>query len=326
MKICVYGAGAVGGYIAARLALSGKNVTAIARGSHLEAIKKNGLKLLVRDEVFNVNLQATNDPHEAGIQDLVILTVKGPSLSGVVDHIKPLLNEETPIIFAMNGIPWWYFYGIDEPGKERQFDILDPGNRLWNEIRPERAVGGVVFSADIVVEPGVVRNNTPDRNLLIIGEPNGTVSKRCKSINRSLNISDLSVSVVDDIRYEIWNKLLANMAFAPICTLTSSTIGDVILDKDLRVLALETMREAVFIANALGVKLDIDLEERINSGMKAMTHKPSMLQDFELGRPMEICSILLTPQIFGRMTGVPTPNLDTLISLLKIKARNAGLY
>ncbi|MBN2059032.1 MAG: oxidoreductase, partial [Deltaproteobacteria bacterium] len=154
----------------------------------------------------------------------------------------------------------------------------------------------------------------------------GTVSKRCKSVDTALNITDLSVSVVDDIRYQIWNKLLANMAFAPICALTSSTIGDVILDKDLRALALETMREAVFIANALGVKLDIDLEERINSGMKAMTHKPSMLQDFELGRPVEICSILLTPQIFGRMTGVPTPNLDTLISLLKIKARNAGLY
>jgi 2-dehydropantoate 2-reductase len=326
MKICIYGAGAVGGHFAVRLAQAGEEISVVARGSHLNAIKENGLKLLVEDEIIHVRLNATHDPHEAGVQDLVIVTVKSPSLPSVVDNIKPLLNDETPIIFAMNGIPWWYFYGLDEPGKERRFDIIDPGNRWWNEIGPERAVGGVVHSANIIVEPGVVRNNSPKKNLLIIGEPNGSISKRCKSINATLDRAGLSGTVVDDIRYKIWTKLLGNIAFAPICTLTSSTIADVKSDKDLRALAIKIMREAVDIANALNIKLDVDPGERINSGMKSMDHKPSMLQDFELGRPMEIPSILLTPQRFGRMTGVPTPNLDIIISLLKMKAKKAGLF
>lgn len=298
MKICIYGAGAVGGHIATRLAQAGEDITVIARGSHLNAIKKNGLKLLVEDEIINVRLKATDNPHDIGNQDLVILTVKGPSLQSILDDIKVLLDSETPIIFAMNGIPWWYFYGLDEPGRERRLDILDPGNRWWNEIGPKRALGGVVYSSNIIIEPGVVRNNSPKKNMLIIGEPNGSISKRCKSINTALNRVNLPVTVVDDIRRKIWTKLLGNIAFTSICTLTSSTTDDVRSDKDLRTLAIKIMKEAVVIADALGVKLDIDLEERIDGGIKS-AHKPSMLQDFELGRPMEIGSILLIPQRFA---------------------------
>ena len=225
----------------------------------------------------------------------------------------------------MNGIPWWYFYGFDDPGRERRIDSLDPGNRWWDEIGPERAVGGVVYSANTVVEPGVVRTNSSGRSRLLIGEPNGSVSERCKRINAALDRAGLADPVVDDIRHRIWAKLLGNIAFAPVCTLTSATIADVISDAALRTLCIKIMEEAAAIADTLGIKLDIDLEERVNSAGRITTHRPSMLQDFELGRPMEIPSILSTPQTFGRMAGVPTPQLDTVIALLKQRSHSAGL-
>lgn len=326
MKICIYGAGAVGGHFAARLARAGEDISIISRGPHLEAIKQNGLKLLVGDETIHVRLKATHDPNEVGRQDVVIVTVKGPSLPGIVDNIKTLLDDETPIIFAMNGIPWWYFYGLDDPGRERRIDILDPGNRWWNEIGPERVVGGVVYSANIVVEPGVVRNNSFRHNQLIIGEPDGSISERCKRINAALDGAGLASPVVDDIRHKIWMKMLGNIAFAPVSTLTSSATADIISDAALRTLCTKIMEEAIAIADALGVRLGINPEERVNSISKISTHKSSMLQDFELGRPMEIHSILSTPQTFGRMKGVPTPNLDIVTALLKQRARSAGLY
>jgi len=237
-----------------------------------------------------------------------------------------LIGDETSIIFAMNGIPWWYFYGIDEPGKERRIDILDPGNRWWNEIGPERVVGGVIYSGNIVVEPGVVRNDSVGYNLLIIGEPNGSISERCNRINAALDRAGLSAPVVDDIRHRIWAKLLHNLAFAPVCTLTSSTVSDIISNEELKTLCINIMEEGLAIADAVGIRLDIDLEGRLNSVFKNMDHKPSMLQDFELGRLLEIDSILSTPQTFGRLKGVPTPNMDTVIALLKQRARSAGLY
>jgi 2-dehydropantoate 2-reductase len=279
----------------------------------------------VGDEIVHARPKASHDPAEVGVQDVVIVTVKGPSLTGIVDNIKTLLDDVTAIIFAMNGIPWWYFYGLDEPGRERRIDILDPGNRWWNEIGPERAVGGVVYSANTVVEPGVVRANSTGRSRLLIGEPNGSVSKRCKRINAALDRAGLANPVVDDIRHKIWAKLLGNIAFAPVCTLTSATIADVISDAALRTLCIKIMGETVAVADTLGIQLNIDLEKRVDSASAITAHRPSMLQDFDLGRPMEIPSILLTPQTFGRMADLPTPYLDTVIALLKQRARSAGL-
>ena len=325
MKICIYGAGAVGGHFAARLAQAGEDVSIIARGPHLEAVQQNGLKLLLADETIHVRLKATHDPSEIGKQEVVIVTLKGPSLPGIVDQIKALLDDETAIVFAMNGIPWWYFYGIDRPGEERRIELLDPGSRWWKEIGPKRAVGGVVYSANIMAAPGVIRNNSIRRNLLIIGEPDGSVSARCGRINSALGRAGLAGPAVEDIRNRIWAKLLGNIAFAPICTLTASTISAVVTDEALRALCIEIMKEAVAIAEALGLKLDIDLEERVDGGKRMSAHKPSMLQDFELKRPLEIPSILTAPQAFARMTGVPTPRLDTLIALLKRRVRSAGL-
>jgi len=325
MKICIYGAGTVGGHFAVRLLRAGEDVSIIARGPHLEAVRQDGLKLLTGDETIHVKPRATHDPEEIGQQDLVIVTLKGPSLPGIVGPIKALLKEETPIVFAMNGIPWWYFYGIDRPGEERRIELLDPGNRWWNEIGPERAVGGVVYSANIMKAPGVIRNNSTGRNRLIIGEPDSKDSARCGQINRVLDRAGLADPVAVDIRQKIWYKLLGNIAFAPICTLTASTISEVVSDKALRALCLEIMNEAVAVAAALGVKLDADIEERVDGGKRMSAHKPSMLQDFELKRPMEIPSVLSTPQAFARMAGVPTPGLDMLIALLNRRVRAAGI-
>ena len=326
MKICIYGAGAVGGHFAARLAQAGEDVSVIARGSNLDAIKQNGLKLLVGDETIHVRPKAAQDPVEIGTQDVVIVTVKGPALPGIVDGIKALIDEDTPIVFAMNGIPWWYFYGLDAPGKERRLDIIDPGNRWWNEIGPRHAVGGVVNSANVVIAPGVVRYNSVKSSVLRIGEPDGSISDRCRRINEALSRAGVAVPVADDIRREIWTKLLGNMAFAPVCSLTSSNILDVASDAALRKLCIAIITEAIVIADALGTKIDVDPEQRIGGPGKLSAHKPSMLQDLELERPMEIDSILSVPQAFGRMTGVPTPNLDLVLALLKQRARSAGLY
>ncbi len=324
MKICIYGAGAVGGNFATRLALAGKDITVIARGRHFEAIKKNGLTLLERDKEFNVRLKVSDNPRHIDPQDLVIVTVKAPSLSDLVDPIKTILHKDTPIIFAMNGIPWWYFYGLDEAGQERRIDILDPEDRWWVEIGPQKAIGGVIYSANVVVEPGVIRNNSPDRNLLIVGEPNGSTSKRCELIKSALACDGLAIQTDNQIRAKIWNKLLGNIAFAPICTLTASTINEILSDHGLRELASRVMKEAIAIADSMNIRLDIDLEERFRKSMQ-LKHKPSMLQDFEAKRTMEISSILLTPQRFGKMSGVSTPYLDAVISLLNQKVRTAGL-
>lgn len=324
MNICIYGAGAVGGNFAARLARAGRDITVIARGPHGEAINKKGLKLLVRDETFHADLKVTDDPRSVGPQDLVIVTLKGPSLSGIVDPIKSLLKKETPIIFAMNGIPWWYFYGFDEIGKERRIDMLDPGNRWWDEIGPQRALGGVIYSANIIVEPGVIRNNSPGRNLLIVGEPGGAISKRCEHIKAVLECDGLAINLEKHIRSKIWDKLLGNLSVAPICTITSSPTNEVLSNQELKELASNIMMEAITVAGAMDIELDIDIDARIKTVMK-LKHKPSMLQDFEQGRPLEFSSILLTPQRLGKMAGVSTPYLDTVISLLKQKSLSAGL-
>jgi 2-dehydropantoate 2-reductase len=325
MKICIYGAGAVGGHFAVKLARAGEDISVIARGPNLEAIQKNGLKLLVGTDTFQAHVRATDDPAQIGTQDVVIVTLKGPSLPGIIDHVKALLGDETSIVFAMNGIPWWYFYGFDAPGRERRIDILDPGNRWWDEIGPKRAIGGVIYSANMVVEPGVVRGSSPV-NRLRIGEPDGSISERCKRINEALMRAGLADPEIEDIRQVIWSKLLNVISFSPVCTLTSSSIADVLSDTALRTISANIMKETVAVAAALGTKIDFNLEERMEGMRRIAGHKPAMVQDFELGRPIEIPSILLTPQVFARLTGVATPTLDTLIALLKQRARSAGLY
>ena len=224
----------------------------------------------------------------------------------------------------MNGIVWWYFYGLDPRGQERRIDRLDPGGRWWNEIGLERVVGGVVYSANEIVSPGVVEHRSLGRNELRIAEPTGEPSERVDRINEVLTLADMAVPVTD-IRATIWEKLLANIAYGPIACLTGSTITEILDDPSLKALATEIMGEAIETAKALGTSLGVTAEQRI-SNTKSSGHKPSILQDLERGRPMEIDAIAGVPQELAKIAGVSTPALDRVLALLRQKARLAGLY
>mgnify|MGYP003338533563 CR=1 FL=1 len=243
MKICIYGAGAVGSHFAAKLANAGETVSVVARGPHLEAIARDGIQLLTEGKEILAKLSATDDAREFGHQDLVIVTLKAPSLAGIVDAVKPLLGTDTPIIFAMNGIPWWYFYGLDAPGQERRLDKLDPGGRWWDEIGPERVIGGVVYSANEVTAPGVVENRST-RNQLRIAEPTGESSERVARINEVFEKVAMAAPVAD-IRATLWEKLLGNIAFGPIACLTGANISELRADPALAHLATKIGRAHV---------------------------------------------------------------------------------
>ncbi|MFT5392776.1 MAG: 2-dehydropantoate 2-reductase [Gammaproteobacteria bacterium] len=324
MKICVYGAGAVGSHFAARLSSIGEKVCVVARGAHLGAVREHGITVRSGEETLSERVDASDSGRDHGVQDLVIVTLKAPSLPHIVDDIKHLLSPTTPIIFAMNGILWWYFYGLDPRGEERQLDRLDPGGRWWREIGPERVIGGVVYSSNEIVEPGVVEHRSPGRNQLRIAEPNGEPSERAERVNEVLTRADMAVET-HDIRATIWEKLLANMAYGPIACLTGSTITDIVGNSQLRALAETLMNEAIAIAASVGVDLGIDAKTRI-AGTKASGHKVSLLQDLERGRAMEIDAITTVPHELGRAAGVPTPALDNVLALLKQRARLAGTY
>jgi len=324
VKICIYGAGAVGSNFAVRLSHAGESVSVVARGEHLAAIRAKGIKLMSGESLLHAEVAASAAPRDLGVQDLVIVTLKGPSLPGIVDDVKPLLGPDTPVIFAMNGILWWYFYGLDAPGEERRLERLDPGGRWWREIGPERVIGGVAYSANEVTAPGVVENRSSTRNELRIGEPNGERSARVTAINAVLAKAGMAAEV-SDIRSTVWEKLLANIAYGPIACLTGSTITEILEQPDLRSLATDVMGEAIATAAALGTRLDVTAEQRIAS-TKSTGHKPSILQDLERGRPMEIDAIVAVPQSMAKAAGVATPALDQMSALLKQRARMGGLY
>jgi len=324
MKICIYGAGAVGSHFAARLANAGEAVCVVARGPQLEAIQRDGIQLHSQGEIISARVQAQASAQKLGRQDLVIVTLKGPSLKEIIDDIKHLLDAETPIVFAMNGILWWYFFGLDPRGRERRLARLDPGNRWWDEIGPERVIGGVVYSANEVLSPGVVAHRSAGRNQLRVGEPSGEKSARVARINATLARVDMAADV-DDIRVTIWEKLLANIAYGPIACLTGATITDILANDELRALATEIMNEAIATAAALGTELGIAAEDRI-ANTKSSGHKPSILQDLERGRAMEIDAIAAVPQELARLAGIATPSLDRVLALLKQRARIAGTY
>jgi 2-dehydropantoate 2-reductase len=324
MKICVYGAGAVGGHLAVRLARAGNEVSVVARGAQLDAIRRSGLTLILGGERLSAPVRASDDPAELGPQDVVISTLKAPGLAAVADKLPALLGRDTPVVFAINGIPWWYFHGAAPRPKRPDLGFLDPGGKLAQHVGLERVIGCVIYSANAVIEPGVIQGNTID-NSFILGEPDGKITPRITRLAETIKAAGPDAPVRETIRFDIWTKLLSNAAQAPVCCLLERDLS-VIAVPEVLALAKNLMREAIAAAHADGVMLDTDVDKRFGFVKAGTTHKPSMLQDLELGRAMEIDAILVAVQRFAQAAGVPTPHLDTAIALLSEKARKLGCY
>lgn len=318
MKLCVFGAGAVGGHIAAKLAASGEEVSVVARGAHLEAIRSRGLRLLHGNAVISGKTKASDRPSDLGPQDCVFVALKANMLGAFADGAAPLLGPGTAVVFVQNGIPWWY---------AKDLPRLDPGGKLARAIAPERVIGGVAYSANEVVEPAVIKNNVPGNNMLVIGEIDRTNSSRVDELRKILEKSDLSSPPVEDIRQSVWAKLLQNLGTSSLCTLTGVTVSDVRGDPWLSKVASRLGAEGRAIAKALGVDVE-RAPTRPGGGQAsgAVGHKPSMLQDYERARPMEIEAQLMAPLELARSARVEAPTLEAIVSLVAHKAKAKGLY
>jgi 2-dehydropantoate 2-reductase len=325
MKICVYGAGAIGGHLAMRLHRGGADVSLIARGPHLAAIRANGLTVHAVDGTHQARLPATDTPAELGPQDAVFVTVKAPALAQVAAGISPLLASETSVTFMMNGIPWWYCYGLGTKFDGRSLPRIDPGDVLRDTIGTERTLGGVVYSASAVTAPGVIEVEQP-KSRYFIGELHGSLTPRIFQLTELLRTGGVDGRPTPSIRTEIWTKLMSNLAGGTLAVLTGAPPKAVYAEPAAESAARAAMHEAAAIATALGCNMSrVDPEEKIAGG-RSMDHKPSILQDLELGRPMEVDGMFDAPLALARMAGVETPALDLLVALCKIRAQGAGLY
>ena len=322
MRICVFGAGAVGSHFAVRLARAGHEVSCVMRGPHLEAVKNNGLTLRVGDAEFKADVRASDDPAALGPQDIVISTLKATGLASLATGLQPLLRDDTGVVFAQNGIPWWYDIGLSAKHPPTpDLGFLDPGGRLRAAVPRGRIIGGVVFSSNEVVAPGVVANLSPDRNRLLIGECDDRQSERITRLRTALNAAGIESADVAEIRVTIWSKLLTNMSMSVLCLLTGLTARAVRDDPALTDVVPRLLEEANSIAQSA-----FPTVKRVTRTGPAPDHKPSILQDFELGRAMEIDVLVRAPAAFARAAGLATPMLDIMAALAIRQAREKGLY
>jgi 2-dehydropantoate 2-reductase len=324
MKICIYGAGAIGGLLGAKLALSGQEVTLIARGPHLAAMKEKGLRLRIEGQELTARPAVTDDPAKAGKQDYVLVTLKAHSVAPIAAAMQPLLGPDTAVVTAMNGIPWWYFHAMPGPHANHQLKTLDPDGSLWRLIPPGRCIGCVVYPAASVVEPGVVEHQYGNRFML--GEPDGKTTDRVQRLSEALTSAGFKAPVRPRIRDDIWVKLWGNLSFNPVSALTQATLVKIATDPGTRDVIRQMMVESERVANALGVKFPVDVETRIGWAADVGEHKTSMLQDLELGRPMEIDALLGVVVEMGDLVGIDTPLLDAILALAIQRAQVAGCY
>jgi 2-dehydropantoate 2-reductase len=324
MRICIFGAGAIGGYMGAKLAAAGAEVSLVARGPHLRAMQERGLTLIEEGARHTVAVRAAEDPAELGEQDYVVVTLKAHSVPPVVPRMQPLIGAGTTIVSGVNGVPWWYFHKIGGPLEGTRLASVDPGDAQWLGFGPDRVLGCVVYPAAEVAEPGVIHHI--EGNRFSLGEPDGSRSERAERLSAALTAAGLKAPVRPRIRDEIWVKLWGNLSFNPISALTHATLDVLCTDPGTRGVARAMMLEAQTIAEALGVRFPIDVDRRIEGGAAVGAHRTSMLQDLDAGRPMEIDALVGAVQELGRLTGTATPAIDTVLALVRLRARVAGLY
>ena len=318
MKICVVGAGAIGGLLAVRLAQAGEQITVVDQGAHLQAIRRDGLKLLMADGSEHVtrSLEAVANIRQAGPQDVVILAVKGHILAEIAPELGSLVGDDTVILPMQNGLPWWYFHKHGGEHDGRPIECLDPDGRLAAHIDVDRVIGCVVFPAGEIVSPGVVRHT--EGNRFPLGELDGSDTARARALVDMFTNAGFKSFVLDDIRAEIWLKLLGNLSFNPISALSHATLVDICRYPPSRALAQSLMEEAQTVANSLGITLRVSIEKRIAGAEKVGKHKTSMLQDVEAGRGLELEAIMGAVVELAHLTGIATPGIDVIYALAKL--------
>jgi len=322
MKICVYGAGAIGGLMAAWLARSGHEVSVVARGAQLDAIRRDGLRIRSKGGTESFRIRAESEPAKLGAQDYVLVTVKAQSLTQVADTIAPLLGKDTSVVTAMNGVPWWFFHGMKR--RDARLESLDPGGKLSRAIPTERVVGCVIHLAASTPEPGLISHNMGSK--LILGEPGGENTARTRRIAEALAAAGFEIVVTDAIEKEFWVKLLGNVSFNPVSALTVTTADQLIQNDEVKAYMVEIMREVLAIGRAVGVDADIDPEARIDMARALGRFKTSMLQDLEAGKPLEIDGLLAGTLEIARKAGVRAPFTESLFGLIRARAQSTGQY
>ena len=327
-KVCIVGAGAVGGNIAVRLANAGNEVTVIARGANAAAIRERGLILKTPAATLNARPRVCTTPGEAGAQDVVFVAVKAHSLHEIAAGLPSLCGPKTPVVFIINGMPWWYpLGGAVLPHAWPDLAYLDPGRVLEKGLGIERVIGTVVYAGNSLIEPGVVQSTAPTAGMISIGEPDGSKSERIGAISRMLEAAEYKAPIAPDIRHAVWMKLVgSNLASMPICTLLGKPLMVFSQNPELAKLNRAILREGMAVSAAWGHTLPIDPDGAQDPKLLTNNHKPSMTQDFEQGKMLEIDPILTATQRLARTAGVPTPNLDAVVALLLQRASDAGLY
>jgi 2-dehydropantoate 2-reductase len=324
VKICIYGAGAIGGYMAVMLKRGGADVSLIARGAHLDAIRKNGIKLLMDGAEIVERMPATSNPEELGVQDYVIVTLKAHQAWQVAEDMVPLLGKNTAVVTAQNGLPWWYFHGLDSSMTDLRLQSIDPDNRQWKTIGPERVIGATVYPATEIVDPGVIRHIYG--NQFGLGEPDRSNSARVSRLAAAMEAGGLKTRFYEDIRNDIWVKLWGNLCFNPISALTGATLDVVATDPGTRTLARNMMVEAQAIGEKFGATFRVDVERRIDGAAGVGAHRTSMLQDVDKGRAIELDALLTSVQEMGRLSNMETPFIDSVLALAQQMGRVKGLY
>lgn len=318
MKIAIVGAGAIGGYLGAKLAIAGEDVTFIARNRNLEAIRAHGFRLILEDgsEQHAPTAKAVQHMVEAGPQDAVLLTLKAHQVRDVLPELRALFGPQTVVVTMINGLPWWYFQKLPGPWEGRVLESVDPGGVIAAQIEPERVIGSVVYPASELVAPGVVR--LIEGNRFTLGELDGRRSERIEALSQTMIRAGFKSPVSKDIRGEIWLKLWGNLCFNPISALTHATLEDICRFPPTRALAATMMAEAEAIANKLGVEFKISIDKRIAGAEAIGAHKTSMLQDVEAGRALELEALVGSVVELGRITGTPTPTITSIYAATRL--------
>jgi len=311
MKICIVGAGATGGYLGVKLINAGFDVSLVARGAHLTAMKKKGLTLIENDKEITCSPKCSDSMKELGKMDFIFITLKAYSINGLVEEISTMFDENTSVISSYNGIPWWYFFDAEGQFKNYRIKCIDPKNIQWNVITPERIIGCVVYPATEIIEPGVIKHI--EGNRFSLGEPNGAQTERISRISKAMARADLKAPVRKNIRQEIWMKLIGNLAFNPLSVITGETLDVLLLNEENKKTAYEAMKEATLIMDKLNVPMSISIDQRIEGAAKVGSHKTSMLQDYERGKELELDALVVAVKEIADLLGIKTPTIDRIL-------------